>query len=443
MDMVRPFLRGFGQVLGLTVACFAVFLLSSSSDPSHDVRGAHAQSWRIGTSGDPSFERIDTAFLTERYSGRFSTPGEWFSETPDGELVIPRSPGVVAAAVPAYAVAGAVGADGMSHWPGRITAAAIAAVTILLLLLTLTPLLPAWVCVAGALVVAFTTPIWSVSADGMWTHTLTVCGIAGMAHAAVRDRWLVVGLFGAVAVWGRVHTAVIVAILGLGVSVARRSPRICLLVAATSTAGLAAASLWTYWLYGAWRPSGAYDVAAYAENSSQTLGGPLGTLINQAGMWFSPDRGLFIWTPVAAIAVMALIRHWSAVPDWARWLLMGGLAYTLIQASVSPYMGGDGFIGYRHMLEFLISAVPAATIAMSKLRNGFIVTGALVGYQFATFSIGAWVTGFIPNARWHANTWWRVLREEPVLIAYTMITVGAGTLAACYIKKHRPIPVLN
>ncbi len=62
----------------------------------------------------------------------------------------------------------------------------------------------------------------------MWTHPVTLLGIGGMAWAASRDRWWLVGLFGGVALWGRLHTALIVAILGLAVAVARRRPRIAL-----------------------------------------------------------------------------------------------------------------------------------------------------------------------------------------------------------------------
>ena len=48
---------------------------------------------------------------------------------------------------------------------------------------------------------------WSVAANGLWPHTLTVLGISGMAWAAARDRWWLVGLFGGVVVWGRLHAA--------------------------------------------------------------------------------------------------------------------------------------------------------------------------------------------------------------------------------------------
>ena len=76
----------------------------------------------------------------------------------------------------------------------------------------------------SALALGFTTPVWSVSADGLWPHTLTGLGLAGMAWAAARDRWWLVGLLASVAIWGRIHLAVIAAVVGLLVGWSRRRP---------------------------------------------------------------------------------------------------------------------------------------------------------------------------------------------------------------------------
>ena len=41
---------------------------------------------------------------------------------------------------------------------------------------------------AVALVLGLTTPVWAVAANALWTHTVTILGIAGMAWAASRAK---------------------------------------------------------------------------------------------------------------------------------------------------------------------------------------------------------------------------------------------------------------
>ena len=40
---------------------------------------------------------------------------------------------------------------------------------------------------AACLVLGFATPVWSVAADAVWPHTVTLLGIAGMAWAVRPD----------------------------------------------------------------------------------------------------------------------------------------------------------------------------------------------------------------------------------------------------------------
>ena len=93
-------------------------------------------------------------------------------------------------------------------------------------------------------------------------------------------------------------------------------------------------------------------------------------------LFVAPDRGIFLWTPVFALLLPALFRGWSEVPDWARGLLFGSLAYVLIQGWIGPGHGGDSFYGYRYSLE-LIFGVPAAYVVtaphMGRVAKALIV----------------------------------------------------------------------
>ena len=141
---------------------------------------------------------------------------------------------------------------------------------------------------------ALATPVWSVSADSLWPHTVTLLGIAGMAWAASRSpvgSWAAVGAFGGVALWGRLHASLIVAVLGLVVSTRRRSLRPALSAGVVSAVFLAGATAWSRWVYGEWDPAGGYaSVDVYATKAAE--GERWDQLVNLAGLWVSPGRGL-------------------------------------------------------------------------------------------------------------------------------------------------------
>ena len=158
------------------------------------------------------------------------------------------------------------------------------------------------------------------AANGIWPHTLTILGITGMAWASSTRRWWLVGVFGGIALLGRLHVAVIVAILGLLVAWARRDPRIVLRVGVGSAAFVVVLCAWNYWVYGTWSPSAAYETSMFAEYA-RNKGFELAP--NQLGTWFAPDRGLFVWTPVLVVLAPALVRSWRNLPDWSRALVWG------------------------------------------------------------------------------------------------------------------------
>ena len=207
--------------------------------------------------------------------------------------------------------------------------------------------------------------MWSVAANGIWPHTLTILGITGMAWASSTRRWWLVGVFGGVALLGRLHVAVIVAVLGLLVGWARRDPRIVFRVGVGSAAFVVVLCAWNYWVYGTWSPSAAYETSMFAEYARNK---GLELAPNQLGTWFAPDRGLFVWTPVLLVLAPALVRSWRDLPDWSRALVWGGLAYSVLQCLLDDYDGGFGFYGYRLGLEMLACLTPA--VAMAAPRAG-------------------------------------------------------------------------
>jgi alpha-1,2-mannosyltransferase len=362
----------------LGVVAFIVYALTAGYPSiTWDVVAANLLSWQIATHGNPYFDLSTVPELDDN-----SLRAIWVVTTETGHDVIGRSPGAVALAVPLYWVLGGPWAP----TAGALTAALLTAVTVVLLHRALLTQVSARLALVGALAVAFTTPVWTVAADGMWPHTVTILGIAGMAWAAATDRWWLAGVFGGIVLWGRLHAALLVAVAGLFLGWQRRDARIPLKVGLVSALFLALQCCWTRWAYDSWNPMASYDTGPFQDFASRH-----GIdLLNHAGMWISPDRGLLVWTPVLLVLIPHAIRHWRSLPDWSRALAWGGVAYTLLQGTLNRFSGGDAFFGYRISLELLVSLAPALTIAAQHLSVRMRrVCAVLIGIQFVAMTVGA------------------------------------------------------
>lgn len=227
-----PLAQGAGALVAVLALILCAFGFTLATDRvSNDVTSASLASWQIAQTGTPWLEDVDW----QNYQRESQL---WIGEAANGHTVAFRSPGPVAAGIPAYLTARVVGVDGYSPIPGSVLAVLLTAAALALLFPAIRTRLEPRVAAAAVLALGLTTPVWSVSADALWTHPVTLLGIAGMAWASARERWWLVGLFGAVALWGRLHTTVIVALLGLLLCYTRRRPTITLKVGVVSAASL-------------------------------------------------------------------------------------------------------------------------------------------------------------------------------------------------------------
>lgn len=359
--------------------CSVVFLLTAAfTATSGDVVSANVLSWQLATTGNAEFTS-DTFPPLDQHEAR----NVWVIRTHDGREVIGRSGGAVAAAVPAYVLAGG---PEFSILPGAVTAALLTALACLLLGLALREHMPERDAALAVFVLAFTTPVWSVAANGMWPHTVTVLGITGMAWSASKERWWLVGLFGGVLLWGRLHAAVIVAVVGVLVGWRRRDAWITAVVAMASASMLALYCGWTKAIYGSWNPMANFGSALGDEYAA----GEGVNLTNILGFLISPDRGALVWTPLIIVMLPALRRTWPDLPDWSRALLIGGLCYAAVQALPDRFHGGDFFYGYRLMLEPVACAAPAFALSARNMgRVARTLSGPVVAIQFIAISAGA------------------------------------------------------
>ncbi|WP_377323321.1 hypothetical protein ACFJIY_01580 [Pimelobacter simplex] len=426
-----PDRRRRGFVL-LTLAASVIFGLSALHVPrTTDVVSSDVAAWKIATTGSPW---LDDAHDDAALPDKWTTDYLFTTTNPDnGEKVIARSAGPIIVAIPAYVVqkllTGGDSADVVSFVPASLTAALLAVIALLLLAGSIPRSVPLPVIVAGAAALAFTTPYWTVVGASLWPHTVTAVGIGGMAWAAHRERWWLVGLFGGVAMVGRLHLALTVAVLGLVVALARRRPRIALEVAATSVPAIGLLAVWGHWFYGSWSPTTGYaagDLAAWP--ATRTWWQQLGDL---AGVFVSPGYGVLVWTPVLLLVAPAVVRSWRTAPDWTRGLALGGLVYLLVQVYLNPYHGGNGFWGYRLPLEALCCAFPLIMVSLHRMgaRARAWLTPVL-GYQLGTIALGAALgLGLVQRT---ASWGWRhytiaSAAQASVAVVLVMIVLGLVT----------------
>ncbi|MBC9732161.1 hypothetical protein [Nocardioides marmotae] len=413
------------------LAGLAALVYAGTADRSigmNDVTSAAVGAWRIASAGTPWLDGVDLTRLDLKEEHL------WVGEAENGHVAVFRSPGAIALGVPAYLLArtGAQPED-FVRWPGAIWAALLTTITLVLLWRALRPHVPAPWATAAVGVLGFATPLWTISANGLWTHTLTVLAIAGMAWGAATGRWWLVGLFGGIGLWGRLHVALVVAILGLGLAVWRRRPAIAVVVGGVSGLFLLLAAAWSQWLYGAgWNPQGPY--ASPTEYVGRTAeADPWDGLVNQLGLWVSADRGLLVWSPVLLLLLPAVVRSWRELPDWTRVLAVAGLAYCLVQGQLNEFDGGSGYYGYRLTLEVVACLFPA--YALAARRAGPVtaaVIGPLLGVCVAAMALGAISEGFLvlEEDAWRDNSLALALRTFPLLWLWLGLMAVVGHLAA-------------
>ena len=427
----RPATARVVAALALLAVAFAAYAATAERSAGHlDYWSANFASWHLAHTGSPFVEGVSMPPLddnTERFV--------WLQEpAPNGHTVVARAPGVVLAGMPGYLL---TGQDHFSLGPASLTAALLVTLSLLLVFLALRTRLSWRRSLLGSAALGFTTPVWTVSADGIWPHTVTGLGIAGMAWAAATRRYWLVGVFGGVAISGRMHTAVIVAVLGLALAYERRDLRVAVQVAVPSVTVLVAECFWSHWMYGSWNPMASYGGSAAVSLLDENLL----DVTNYLGMWVAPDRGILVWSPVVLLLLPALVRSWREQPVWARALLGGGLAYTLIQSALITFTGGDFFYGQRLGLELLVCATPA--LCFSVARAGRVARGLLaplLAAQLFVMAVGAVNPAAFVEERlvWSHNVFVDAMAKvgPPGWVAF-VVTILIGALVARAVELSR------
>lgn len=417
--------------LGVFGAALTVYLLTTnySGPTSSDVYAGSVQAWVLGTTGAPW---VELAGEPERI--RFAlTELQGFSWV-NGHIVYANAIGSWLFAAPLYAVLGDPGQFTLTG--GAVAASLISALGVLWMYLALYRLVPPALALAGAAVFAFALPTWSVSAHGIWGHTITQCAIAGAALASATSRWWLAGLALGFGAFARAHLLVVAAVLGLGTSASRRSVGPAVKVGVASSFALAVLVALNTFVYGS--PSiggGRTGPLARLELGADVRAG--GYLENVAGFLVSPGRGVLVFTPVLLVLLPTVVRVWRSAPDWTRWLAIGGVAYSALQLWIAHFFGGAAYSAYRLGLELATSLVPLYTFAFFRagLRVRAIASFVIV-CQLAAVAVAVTVRPWrwiVRGNEWTDNELVLLWRTEPL---GSSLVLGAVLLLGLVVARR-------
>lgn len=293
---------------------------------------------------------------------------------PDGALVNPwvvagpngnfsnRPPGTFLVAWPAYLLAGG---PTFSSAPATATAVLMTALALAVLFLTFTKmmnLVPALVSIA---VFGLGTATWPISSAQLWPHGIGQLTAAIAILGLATQRYLVSGLAFGAGILIRPPTALFPAITGVGVSLTSPHGRLrpLLSIGIPSAAGVAALMLYNLAAFGEFGISGGYS-SAFVDNLTTMPWSEFAS--NVVAMFAGPRNGLFVWSPVILVSLVALPVVWKEAPSWSRTAFIAGVAYLVVHARLNRASGGLAF-NYRYPLEPLVMMAPLVGVAALEL----------------------------------------------------------------------------
>lgn len=408
------------------LVALAVYLLTAhwSSGQVDDTQAAIWPAW--------NFVHHGSFLLDNRPTGMPDLV--WFQQV-DGHLVSHRMMGAILANVPLCA---ALVWSGLSpEHLNALNGALMTACTVATMSLLLRRLVGDRFALVVTLVLAFGMPLWTTTAAETWPHTLDILCLALALFAVSRSRWWLAGLALAPAMTSRPHLAVVALVLGVGLAVSRRSVRPMVGIGLPTSVGMAVLVAWNRWMFGVWSVGGAYRGQEQKMTSVPSSSDVVSSwLSNVAGAFVSPGVGLFIFCPVALLAVWWIGGARRHLPDWVNLALIGGLLYQAVQLHLDVFHGGGQFYGNRLVTELVVLATPAAALGYvrwkreSRVRQTFAV--ALAGVGVATHAVGALLSPYLVGGSAGAD-WTRYYPLAVVQQAGVQGWVVGGTASAAVV----------
>ena len=318
---------------------------------SNDVIYVARPAWTLGLGGTLDIGRFTPTDIAN------------WSFTYNGETRSDRFPGAILFAALFYAI----GRPNLfTMVPAAVAAAFACAVAATVLHRLLLGIVRPRTALGGALIFAFGTSMWSVASDAIWTEGPVIMGLALATWAMTRQSWVLAGLGYAFAIFSRPHTAVFAAVSGIWEGVTRRSIVPVLKVGLASALGFAGLLLWNKLNSGRWDIfPGSYGGRISGATTSGTYGQASGgeRLADYSATFFSPLRGVFVYSPFLLLLLPGLVRAWRIAPSWVRSTAIAGVVYLVVQLAGNSWFGGGGIFGYRLILPSLFAWWPLLALS--------------------------------------------------------------------------------
>ena len=357
----------------LWLVALGVLLLTTSNvtdAQANDCIAALLPAWKLAWHG--------TAQLPE-----FVGKNIWVKEGPWGALSN-RLPGTVLWGVPFYRVLGIPQAP--TFFPAAVAAATAVSLGVAALYASLLRIVPRRLALAAVTLLALGTGVWTSAADALWTHGPNVLWLGLAMWALSRDRWRLAGFAFGLGVMTRPHLAFAAAVIGVVLAVYLKSWRSLVHIGSTSVLGFIGLLVWNRIVWQQWALlTGGYEAPASTAVAAATSSDfPLLLLNRVAGTFFSPGRGVFVYSPFLLLLLPGLVAAWRVALPWVRACLLAGLAYMAAQLSANGFSGGDGFTSYRLAIEMLVLATPMLALCWSQWTSCRL-------WRRAAFAVLAWV----------------------------------------------------
>lgn len=245
---------------------------------------------------------------------------------------------------------------------------------------------------------------WSIAAEALYQHgpDLMFLALGGLLlarldpsdGAAARDRRraFAAGLALAAATWCRPTSAVVVVAVAVWLAAARRRQLYAFVAGAALPLVLLAAYQWR-WLGAPWetgQATRAASVALQKTGSADPWQTPF--LVGAAGLLVSPSRGLFVFSPLFALALPGAARaFFDARFSWLRPLAVAAAVLFAVACKWFDWWGGWTY-GYRPLVDVTalgaLLSIPTVDWLCSR-RWRAAVAALLLAWSVALQALGA------------------------------------------------------
>lgn len=275
---------------------------------------------------------------------------------------------------------------------------------------------------AVALVYGLGGCVWSIASQTLYQHApnmlLVSVGVWALSRLDERRMPELAGAAFGLATWMRPTSLVVVVVVAAWLALARRRALVRFVAGAALPLALLAGYQWR-WLGAPWETGQsvrAASVALHKTGSSDPWQTPLAQ--GAAGLLFSPSRGLFVFSPLFALALPGAVLALRQ----ARWAWLRPLALSALWLAVIAFKWFDWWGGWTYAYRPIVDVTPLLALlllpvvdALFARRARLAVAGALLAWSVAVQALGAFTfdtEGWnareghdIDRPEWRARLW--------------------------------------